>query len=90
MTPAKLLVRIRLAKILVKRTPPLGHQFEGKMTAVPAVMECQPGHCTITIQRVSNKSITRKKVIKVLLDIGSNGDLLFHKKGNPQTLPLLK
>ena len=32
----------------------------------------------------SNKQVTRKKVIKVLLDTGSDGDLWFHKKGTPK------
>ena len=32
----------------------------------------------------SNNKITRKKVIKVLLDTGSDGDLWFHKKGTPK------
>ena len=37
----------------------------------------------------SNKKVPKKKIVKVLLDSGSNRDLLFHKKGNSQTLPLI-
>ena len=52
------------------KNPPLT-ELEGKVTAVPAVMHHRPknGH-------VNNKQITRKKVIRVLLDSGSDGDLM--------------
>ena len=35
----------------------------------------------------SNNKITRKKVIRVLLDSGSDGDLWFHKKGTTKHFP---
>ena len=37
----------------------------------------------------SSKKVSEKKTIRVLLDSGSDGDLLFHEKGNTQTIPLL-
>ena len=35
----------------------------------------------------SNKKDTKEKVIRVLLDSGSSGDLWFHKKGTPKHFP---
>jgi hypothetical protein len=35
----------------------------------------------------NNKRITKEKVIRVLLDSGSSGDLWFHKKGTPKHFP---
>ena len=63
------------------KNPPLT-ELEGKVTAVPAVMHHRPknGH-------VNNKQITRKKVIRVLLDSGSDGDLMFHRKGAHMHFP---
>jgi hypothetical protein len=52
---------------------------KGKVTAVVAVAKysrAQP--C-----KSSNKA-TKKKLIRVLLDSGSDGDLLFHEKGTPK------
>ena len=37
----------------------------------------------------SSKKIPKKKLIRVLLDSGSDGDLLFHKKGTPKHFPYL-
>ena len=39
------------------------------MTAIAAVMQAG----------TSNKKVPRKKIIKILLDSGSSGDLLFHE-----------
>ena len=39
------------------------------------------------VHRPSNKKVPRKKIIKVLLDSGSDGDLLFHKKGAAKHFP---
>jgi len=38
-------------------------------------------------RRPSNKKVPRKKIIKVLLDSGSDGDLLFHAKGAAKHFP---
>ena len=59
---------------------------EPRVTAIMAVMTGGPGQksgCP-----TSNKQVPRKKIIKILLDSGSDGDLLFQKRSN-QTLPLL-
>ena len=56
------------------------------VTAVPAVVFLSgrrntTHHDSQKASTNSNKKITRKKVIRVLLDSGSDGDLWFHKKG---------
>ena len=58
------------------------------MTAIAAVIQAgtdldQAGH------HISNKKVPRKKIIKVLLDSGSDGDLLFHEKGTGKHFPYL-
>jgi hypothetical protein len=37
----------------------------------------------------SSKKATKEKLIRVLLDSGSDGDLLFHEKGKPKHFPYL-
>ena len=37
----------------------------------------------------SSKKVPKKKLIRVLLDSGSDGDLLFHKRGTPKHFPYL-
>ena len=37
----------------------------------------------------SSKKVSEKKTIRVLLDSGSDGDLLFHEKGTPKQFPYL-
>ncbi len=49
------------------------------MTAVAAVIYLQP-----LAGSHHNKQTTRKIVVRVLLDSGSDGDLLFHQKGTPK------
>ena len=41
-----------------------------------------------TITKVAKRS-PNKKLIRVLLDSGSDGDLLFHEKGKPKHFPYL-
>ena len=58
------------------------------MTAIAAVMQAgtdyeKAGH------HPSNKKVPRKKIIKILLDSGSSGDLLFHEKGATKHFPYL-
>ena len=52
-----------------------------RVTAVAAVMMAESIH--------SSKKVPTKKIIRVLLDSGSNGDLLFHKKGAAKQFPYL-
>ena len=37
--------------------------------------------------KTSSKKVQKPKLIRVLLDSGSDGDLLFHKKGTPKCFP---
>ncbi len=37
----------------------------------------------------SSKKATKEKLIRVLVDSGSDGDLLFHEKGTPKHIPYL-
>ena len=59
----------------------------GKVTAVVAVMTRRNGQNN-DILHTSNKQFTRK-VIRVLLDSGSDGDLFFQKKGSNIHVPYL-
>jgi hypothetical protein len=68
--------------ILPKRDPP-----EGKTTAMIAVMKGKPKdgyHC-----HHSNKHY-KQKLVRVLLDSGSDGNLVFAKKDKPMLLPSSK
>jgi hypothetical protein len=37
--------------------------------------------------KTSSKEVNKPKLIRVLLDSGSDGDLMFHKKGTPKCFP---
>jgi len=37
--------------------------------------------------KTSSKKVNKPKLIRVLLDTGSDGDLMFHKKGTPKCFP---
>lgn len=37
--------------------------------------------------QTSSKKVNKPKLIRVLLDSGSDGDLMFHKKGTPKCFP---
>ena len=58
---------------------------EHRVTAVMAVMTGSPDQKSG--RPTSNKQVPRKKIIKILLDSGSDGDLLFQKKEQPNTFP---
>ena len=60
---------------ITKNPAPPTSDCQGKVTAVAAVME------EISKGKKSNK------LIKVLLDSGSTGDLMFHKKGTKMRFP---
>jgi hypothetical protein len=64
------------------------HHSQLGVTAIAAVMQAgtdldQAGH------HISSKKVPRKKIIKVLIDSGSDGDLLFHEKGTGKHFPYL-
>ena len=57
------------------------------MTAIVAVMQAGADPTKAGHRPSSNKMVPRKKTIKVLLDSGSDGDLLFHAKGAAKHFP---
>ncbi len=68
--------------ILPKKDPP-----EGKTTAIVAVMRSKPRHGHH--RQCSNKHYTQK-IVPVLLDSGSDSDLVFADKDKPMLLPSSK
>jgi hypothetical protein len=70
---------LKKKSILPNKDPP-----EGKTTAVVAVMRGRPKHSHHC--QCSNKHYTQK-LVRVLLDSGSDGDLVFVDKYKPMLLP---
>jgi hypothetical protein len=70
-----------------KSTLPNKDPHEGKTTAIVAVMRGRPKHSHYHQRR--NKH-AKQKLVGVLLDSGSNGDLVFVDKTKPMLLPSLK
>jgi hypothetical protein len=68
-------------------TPNASNPTEGRTTAVIAVMRGNPKD-GYTCQR-SNKHC-KQKIVRVLLDSGSDGDLIFVNKDKPMLLPYSK
>ncbi len=68
--------------ILSNKDPP-----EGKTTAIVAVMRGRPKHSHHC--QCSNKHY-KQKLVHVLLDSGSDGNLVFVDKDKPMLLPFLK
>ncbi len=68
--------------ILPNKDPP-----EGKTTAIVAVMRGKPRHGHYC--QCSNKHY-KQKLVRVLLDSGSDGDLVFVDTDKPMLLPFLK
>ncbi len=60
---------------------------EGKTTAIVAVMRGRPKHSHHC--QCSNKHY-EQKLVRILLDSGSDGDLIFVDKDKPMLLPSLK
>ncbi len=60
---------------------------EGKITAIVAVMRGRPKHSHH--RHCSNKHY-KQKLVRVLLDSGSDGDLIFVDKDKPMLLPSSK
>jgi hypothetical protein len=68
--------------ILPKKDPP-----EGRTTTIVAVMRGRPKHSHH--RQCSNKHY-KQKLVRVLLDSGSDGDLVFVDKDKPMLLPSSK
>ena len=60
---------------------------EGKTTAIVAVMRGKPKHGH---HRLSSNKHLKKKLVRVLLDSGSDGDLIFIDRDKPILLPTAK
>jgi hypothetical protein len=60
---------------------------EGKTTAKAAVMRGRPYH---SHHRQSSNKHYKQKLVRVLLDSGSDGDLIFVDKDKPMLLPFSK
>jgi hypothetical protein len=73
---------LKRKSILPNKDPP-----EGKTTAVVAVMRGRPKHCHH--HQRSNKHC-KQKLVRVLLDSGSDGNLVFVNKDKPMLLPSSK
>ncbi len=59
---------------------------EGKTTAIVAVMRGRPKHSHHCQRRNKNKHY-KQKLMQVLLDSGSDGNLVFADKDKPMLLP---
>ena len=64
---------------------------EGRVTAVVAKVKYQQATENQAKQKIEHSARCRSsnKVIQVLLDSGSDGDLMFHEKGTPMHFPYL-
>jgi hypothetical protein len=60
---------------------------EGRTTAIVAVMRGRPKH---SHHRQHSNKHYKQKLVQVLLDSGSDGDLVFVEKDKPMLLPSLK
>jgi hypothetical protein len=60
---------------------------EGKTTAIVAVMRGRPKHGH---HRQRSNKYYKRKLVRVLLDSGSDGDLIFIEKDKPMLLPSSK
>jgi hypothetical protein len=69
-------------KFLPNKDPP-----EGKTTAIVAVMRGKPKH---GYHRQRSNEHYKRKLVQVLLDSGSDGDLIFIDKDKPMLLPTVK
>ncbi len=59
----------------------------GKITAIVAVMRGRPKH---SHHRQRSNKHNKRKFMRVLLDSGSDGDLIFKDKDKPMLLPTAK
>ncbi len=67
------------------------NERDGRVTAVVATVKFQQVTKNQAKQRVehSARCCPSNKIIQVLLDSGSDGDLMFHEKGTPMHFPYL-
>jgi hypothetical protein len=70
-----------------KSTLPNKDPPEGKTTAIVAVMRGRPKH---SHHRQRSNKHYKQKIVRVLLDSGSDGDLVFVDKDKPMLLPSSK
>jgi hypothetical protein len=70
-----------------KSTLPNKDPSEGKTTAIVAVMRGRPKH---SHHRQHSNKHYKQKLVRVLLDSGSDGDLVFVDKDKPMLLPFAK
>ena len=68
----------------IEHSPPSKKCEKGKVTAVMALAKYDQAR-----HHKSSKKATKEKLIRVLLDSGSDGDLLFHEKGKTKHFPYL-
>ncbi len=68
----------------IEHSPPSSMNEKEKVMAVVAMAKYGQAH-----HHKSSKKATKEKLIRVLLDSGSDGDLLFHEKGKPKHFPYL-
>ncbi len=73
---------IKKNSILSNKDPP-----KGRTTTIVAVMRCRPKHGH---HRQSSNKHYKQKLVRVLLDSGFDGDLVFVDKDKPMLLPSLK
>jgi hypothetical protein len=59
---------------------------EGKTTAIVAVMRGRPNH---SHHRQHSNKHYKQKIVRILLDSGSDGDIIFIDKDKPMLLPSL-
>ena len=73
---------IKKKNVTPNKDPP-----EGKTTAIVSVMRCRPKH---SHHRQRSNKHYKRKLVRVLLDSGSDGDLIFIDKDKPMLLPSAK
>jgi hypothetical protein len=73
---------LKKKSIIPNKDPP-----EGKTTAIVAVMRCRPKH---SHHRQRSNKHYKQKLVRVLLDSGSDGDLVFIDKNKAMLLPSSK
>ena len=66
---------------------PIKDPPEGKTTAIVVVMRGRPKH---SYHRQRNNKHYKQKIVRILLDSGSDGDLIFVDNDKPMLLPSLK
>jgi hypothetical protein len=82
MSPSQREKLLNTISILTYKDPP-----EGKITAIIAVMRGKPKHGH---HRHRSNKLYKQKLVHVLLDSGSDGNLVFVNKDKPMLLPSLK